>query len=57
MSLSRHHLTRQNESVESRLPRLPADDTEEASTEFEDFEDGDPIVRDEDAWDDDEWTE
>ncbi len=57
MSLNPQRLHRQNESVESRLPRLPADDTEEASTEFEDFEDGDPIVRDEDAWDDDEWTE
>ncbi len=46
-----------NASVESRLPRLPNENTEEDSLEFEDFEDGDPIVRDPDEWDDDEWME
>lgn len=57
MSQNPDHLTRLRESVESKLPRLPAADIEEESSEFEEFEDGDPIVRDEDAWDDDEWTE
>ena len=43
--------------IESRLRRKHAADSEEASSEFEHFEDGDPIVEDEDAWDPDEWED
>lgn len=43
--------------IESRLRRRHDADTEEASSEFEDFEDGDPIVDDEDSWDPDVWEE
>ena len=38
-----------------RLPRPPDANIEEDSLEFEDFEDGDPVIKDPDAWDDDAW--
>lgn len=43
--------------IELLRRRKRAADSEEASSEFEDFEDGDPIVDDEDAWDPDVWED
>lgn len=43
--------------IELRQRKRHGADTEEASSEFEQFEDGDPIVDDDDAWDPDVWED
>ena len=43
--------------IELRQRKRHAADTEEASSDFEQFEDGDPIVDDEDVWDPDTWED
>ena len=43
--------------IELRRRKRHAADTEEASSDFEQFEDGDPIVDDEDVWDPDTWED
>jgi hypothetical protein len=43
--------------IELRRRKRHAADTEETSSEFEQFEDGDPVVDDDDAWDPDVWED
>lgn len=55
--MSHPHQRQEREKRALRLPRQRDESIEATSTEFEDYEDGDPILPDPDAWDDDEWEE